>query len=176
MGTDSVKLFNKTLADHILTMDRPELTQFLETNIDLLKQKAFPLSIALVDLEAAGDSVAQAVEQLLSEQSFTSFQSSVVQDFAFGDDEIYLDYWGCYAAVFGESPKGSISNLDLFPAEEEETFVLLLPDHVNQMIKSLSEHADDLTVMDDEQIEKLESWKNFCATNPGIMFAYLFDF
>jgi hypothetical protein len=33
MGTDSVKLFNKTLADQILAMEQNSLTPFLEENI-----------------------------------------------------------------------------------------------------------------------------------------------
>ena len=121
MGTDSLKLFNKTLADQVLAMGRE------------------PLS-------------------------------------AFGDEEIHLDYWGCYAKVFDGHPEGSISSLDYLPGEEEETFLLLRPDHVDRMIKSLHEHIDHLTIMDKEQIEKIERWRDFCVANPSHMVAYMFDF
>src|ERR1044071_7676795 len=82
MGTDSVQLFDKALADRML---------------------------------AEGDDPLAAL----------------------GDEEIYLDYWGCYAEVFDGHPEGSISSLDYLPDEEDETFLLLRPEHVDRMIKSL---------------------------------------
>ena len=121
MGTDSLKLFNKTLADQILA-----------TGHD-------PLS-------------------------------------AFGDEEIFLDYWGCYAEVFDGHPEGSISSLDYLPEEEDETFLLLRPDHVDQMVRSLYNHLDNLSVMNKGQIEKIERWRDFCIANPNYMVAYLFDY
>ena len=121
MGTDSVKLFNKALADQMLAAGRDPLM-------------------------------------------------------ALGDEEIYLDYWGCYAHVFNGHPEGSISSLDYTPGESEEIFLLLRPDHVGLMVKSLHEHADDLRVMNKEQIAKVERWRDFCAANPSHMVAYMFDF
>jgi len=121
MGTDSVKLFDKALADRMLAEGRDPLV-------------------------------------------------------ALGDEEIYLDYWGCYAEVFDGHPEGSISSLDYLPDEEEETFLLLRPDHVDRMVRSLNEHRDDLNIMDKEQLEKLERWRDFCAANPSQMVAYIFDF
>ena len=94
---------------------------------------------------------------------------------ALGGEEIYLDYWGCYAEVFDGHPDGSISSSAYLPDEEDETFLLLRPEHVDQMIKSLYEHRDGLSIMDNEQIEKLERWKDFCAANPSHRVAYMFD-
>jgi hypothetical protein len=121
MGTDSLKLFNKTLADRILATGHE------------------PPS-------------------------------------AFGDEELFLDYWGCYAEVFDGRPDGSISSLDYLPDEEEETFLLLRPDHIGQIIRSLRDHLDDLNIMDKEKIDKVESWKEYCRANPDYWIAYLFDF
>ena len=121
MATDSLKLFDKTLADQMLAMGREPLI-------------------------------------------------------ALGDEEIHLDYWGCYAEVFDGHPEGSISSLDYLPGEAEETFLLLRPNHVDQIVKSLSEHMDDLSIMDKERVRKVERWRDFCAANPGYMVAYLFDF
>ena len=95
---------------------------------------------------------------------------------ALGAEEIHLDYWGCYAEVFDGHPEGSISSLDYLPGEEEEAFLLLHPDHVDQMVKSLYEHVDDLSIMNKEQIGKIERWRDFCAANPSHMVAYMFDF
>jgi hypothetical protein len=121
MGTDSLKLFDKTLADQMLAMGRDPFI-------------------------------------------------------AMGDEEIHLDYWGCYSEVFDGHPEGSISSLDYLPDEEEETFLLLRPDHVDQIVKSHYNHMDDLSIMDKEQVGKVERWRDFCIANPGHMVAYLFDF
>lgn len=95
---------------------------------------------------------------------------------ALSEEGIYLDYWGCYAEVFDGPPEGSISSLDYLPDEEEETFLLLRPDHIDQMVKSLHEHRNDLNIMDEEQIGKLEKWRDFCVANPNYMVAYFMDF
>ena len=177
MGTDSVKLFNKVVADQILAMERGLLTRFLEENIGDIKRKPSTLSLVVFEMEQNGGSVSDAVERLLSgEQTFTKLKAEVAQDFAFGDEEIYLDYWGCYSEVFHGDPEGSISSLDYLPEQEEEVFLLLRPDHVNRMIESLHEHADDLSVMDKDEVERLEGWRDFCNSNPSYMVAYLLDY
>src|SRR5215510_4533964 len=152
MGTDSVKLFNKALADQILGMDQEALVLFLESNIDVLKQKAFSLSPIVFDLEQNGGSVSDAFERLLHEQTITQVTADLAQNFGFADEEIYLDYWGCYAHLFVGGPEGSISSLDYLPDQEEEVFLLLRPDHVAEMIKSLREHANDLRILSEESI------------------------
>jgi len=49
MGTDSVKLFNKTLSDRILDMTKSKLIRYVEENLESLKEmkKEAVLSIAL---------------------------------------------------------------------------------------------------------------------------------
>ena len=177
MGTDSVKLFNKALADQILAMEQATLVHFLEEHIDTLKQKTFTISLIVFEMKESGGSVSDAVGSLLSgEQTFTNLRADVAQDFGFGDEEIYLDYWGCYSHVFSGHPEGSISSLDYLPNQLEEIFLLLRAEHVDQMIKLLHEHADDLKVMKASDIERLEEWRDLCTTNPRYMVAYHFDF
>ena len=177
MGTDFVKLFNKALADQILAMGQEPLTSFLEENISALQQKPATLSLVLLEMEQKGSSVSDSVERLLSvEQTFSQLRAEVAQDFAFGDAEIYLDYWGCYAHVFSDHPDLSISSVDYLPDQEEETFLLLRPQHIAQMIASLREHGDDLTVMSIDDIKKLEEWMNFCVADPRYMLSYHFDY
>jgi len=177
MGTDSVKLFNKALADQILTMERGQLTSFLEENLGSLKQKPSTLSLVLFEMEQNGGSVSDAAGRLLSgEQTFMELRADVAQDFALGDEEIYLEYWGCYAHVFNGHPEGSISSLDYLPDQDEEIFLLLRPEHVDQMVKSLHEHAGDLRVMDTGDIERLEQQRDLCAADSSYMVAYRFDY
>ena len=164
MGTDSVKLFNKTLADRILAMSREELVSFLEENIGALRQKLSILNLVLFEMKKKGDSVSDSIDFLISGgQSFTQLSAELAQDFAFGDAEIHLDYWGCYAHVFDGHPESSISSLNYLPDQEEETFLLLRTEHVDSMLESLQKHANDLRVMSKRDIETLEQWRNFCG-------------
>jgi hypothetical protein len=177
MGTDSVKLFNKALADQILVMEQGPLTNFLEENIDALQQKPSTLSLVLFEMRQNRCSVSDSVERLVSgEQTFKELRVEVAQDFAFGDAEIYLDYWGCYVHVFDGHPESSISSRCYLPDQEEEIFLLLCPEHVDQMIESLQKHTNELRVMNTGDIETLEQWRNFCVADPRYMVAYQFDY
>ena len=177
MGTDSIKLFNKTLADQILAMGQQQLTRLLEENIGVLKRKEFTLNAVLYEMEQNGGSVSDAVEALLADEyTLTGLKTEIAQDFAFGDEVILLDYWGCYAEVFDGHPEGSISSLDYLPDQEEETFLLLRPDHVDRMIQSLYEHVDDLSIMNKDKVQELERWRDYCAAHPDYIVAYMFDF
>ena len=148
MGTDSVKLFDKALGDRILAMDQHGLVTFLHENSQIPD----------------------------SELTLPQLKSQAVFDFAFGDKELLLDYWGCYAHVFDGNPAGSISSLEYLPNEEEETFLLLRAEHVEQMVHSLREHMDDLRVMREKEIDELDEWRQLCAGNHSYRVAYLFDF
>ena len=178
MGTDSVKLFNKAVADQILAMDQARLVQFLEENIDVLRNKERTPSLILFEMEQNGGSVSDAIGRLLSGgQTFTEIKADIAQDFGFHDEEIHLDYWGCYYHVFNGHPEGSISSLGYYlPHQEEETFLLLRPERVYQMLKSLNDHSNDLRVMKVSDIQRLERWRNLCAADPSYMVAYHFDY
>lgn len=177
MGTDSIKLLNKTLADDLLAMDESSLTRYLEENIEVLKRKTMTYSPVVWEMEQHSLLVSDAVAALLKEEcTLDELKVAVVRDLAFGDEEIYLDYWGCYVHVFNEHPEGSISSLTYLPLEEEETFLLLQPNHVGQMVESLYLHLDDLQVMNIQKIKRVEEWREYCAANSGYIVAYLFDF
>ena len=177
MGTDRIKLFNKTLADQILAMELQPLANFLTNNASVLKQKKFVSNPVFNEVEENGGAMAEALERLLSDgYTLAGLKSEIVEDFAFGDKEISLDYWGCYAEVFVVHPAGSISSLDYLFDQEEEHFLLLLPNHVDQIIESLYAHLDDVKRMGKEKIEEVVHWRDYCLTNPGYMVAYEFDF
>jgi hypothetical protein len=94
---------------------------------------------------------------------------------AWGEEEIFLDYWGLYEQVFGERPEGSISNRDLLQPDEEGTFLLLRSEHVGQILKSLYSHVDELSVMSKEQLGTLEKWKSLSLATHRNMVAYIFN-
>jgi hypothetical protein len=94
---------------------------------------------------------------------------------AWGDEEIFLDYWGRYEQVFAERPRGSISSRELLQPEDEGTFLLLRSEHVGQIIKSLYTHIDELSVMTKEQLGVLEEWKSLSLADHRHMVAYIFN-
>jgi hypothetical protein len=182
MGTDSIQLYNKGLSDQILGMDRRTLTRYLEINIDALKNKEKIGDVSYSDVVVVMNhykcSVAKAVEKLLSETKLNEFKKHIAFDYCFGDEKIYLDYWGCYAHVFAEGdPEGAIP-CNKYLREKECDFLLLRPKHVDRMIKSLQEHSDDLPVMAHMKtgIDRVEYFRDFCLTHPDYWVAYRFDF
>jgi hypothetical protein len=94
---------------------------------------------------------------------------------AWGEEEIFLDYWGRYDQVFAERPNDSISSRELLQPEEEGTFLLLQSEHVDLIIKSLYSHIDELNVMTKEQLGTLEKWKSLSLANHRHMVAYIFN-
>jgi len=85
-------------------------------------------------------------------------KADVAQDFGFHDEGIHLDYWGCYSQVFNGHSEGSISTLGYLPNQDEEIFLLLRPEYVYQMLKSLDDHSDDLRVMKVSDIQR--TWQS----------------
>ena len=94
---------------------------------------------------------------------------------AWGEEEIFLDHWGCYANVFPARPSGSVSSQELLQPEGEGTFLLLRAEHVEQIIKSLRSHLDELRVTTGEQLDTLEKWKSLSLANHRHMVAYIFN-
>jgi hypothetical protein len=181
MGTDSVKLFNKMLSDRILGMTKSKLIRYVEENLESLnemkKSGGFVHSIVLFELNERGGSVAEAVERLIAEKNtLEQLKDELIHDFAFGVEEVHLDYWGCYAEVFTEGdPKGSLSSVKYF-GYEEEMYLFLKPPHVDRMIRSLKQHLDDMRIMGKAEIERLEYFRDFCVRHSGYWVAYIFDF
>ena len=95
----------------------------------------------------------------------------------FTEDEIYLDYYGCLSHLDGFGWENTISSLEILPNEEdEETFILLQPIHIDKIIESLRNHTKELTIMSEKEIDKIVQFKTFCAQNQDFMVAYMLDF
>jgi hypothetical protein len=103
------------------------------------------------------------------------FMSGLPLRRTWGNEEIFLDYWGCYEQVFDKRPVGSKSNRDLLLSEEEGTFLLLRSEHVDQIIQSLNSHIDELRITTKEQLATLEKWRSLSLANHRHMVAYIFN-
>jgi len=101
----------------------------------------------------------------------------VAEQAATSEEEIALDYWACFAEVFSEGePSGSISSRDYLPHQEEERFLLLNAEHLDQMLASLRAHADDVQIMSTADIRRLEKWRDRLRADPKLRAAYFFDY
>ena len=103
------------------------------------------------------------------------FQSGGPLRAAFGDEEIFLDEWGLYERVFDKRPRGSVSSREFFQPESEGTFLLLRSEHVEQIIKALRSHLDELRITTVEQLATLEKWRDLSLANHHHMVAYIFN-
>jgi hypothetical protein len=180
MGTDFLRLFNKSLADQIIEMNQQELARYVEQNLDTLKEidkSHVLLNSILFVVKQDGVSVNEAIKRLLKEQPLREIKAYVALDLAYGEEWIYLDYWGCYAHVFSEGdPKGSVSCRKYLPDDSDCSFLLLKPEHIDRIIKSLKEHIDDLPVMEKEGVARVEYFRDFCRNHTDYWVSYQFDF
>jgi hypothetical protein len=115
-------------------------------------------------------------KELLAGNGTAQEKELAIFDECHSEDFIYLDYWACYVDVFdGTDPPESISGKQLLPELQEEIFVLLLPQHVDLMLLSLKQHENELVVMADDRIAKLETWRDLCISDKRFLVAYHFD-
>jgi hypothetical protein len=183
MGTDWLSLFNKSLADQIVAMSQQGLTRFLEENVDVLREKdkrgRVSYSSVFFVMQQYKLSVKDAVRRLAKDTSLRNVRTMVAFDFAFGEEWVYLDYWGCFAHVFTEDePEGSVSCRVYEGRNADCGWVLLKPSHVDRIVRSLKEHPDDLPVMKrmGTGIERVEYLRDFCLGHPGYWVAYHIDY
>lgn len=92
-------------------------------------------------------------------------------------DDLTVDYWGCNSEVFSKGdPPGSIPDYEIFPHIKEQRYLLLRPEHVEQMIVSLKAHWTEVQVMQEVQLSQLQDWKTRCVEDSAYMVAYFYDY
>jgi hypothetical protein len=117
-----------------------------------------------------------------------------------GEEPLYLDSWGCLGIGFeasdadGALPSDAILPTkvlgdprpllfeilgrpqDAPPRQAAPEFVLLLPAHLDRMIRSLREHRHELSVMTEEDLLRLADFRDRCARNTNLRVAYHPDY
>jgi hypothetical protein len=172
MGTDWVRLFDKRLCDEIVALDRTALTIFVSSRLGELDQyNEFRFGFA--EDVPVPDRIQHLIESGLSEQQL---KYVLVDSLCVFGERRHLDYWACYAEVFNDDPPGSIPDREIFPHVQEEQFLLLRPEHVDQMIRSLDAHRREVTVMEEKDIALLRQWRDRCMIDNGTMVAYFLDY
>jgi hypothetical protein len=172
MGTDWVSLFDRRLCDEILRLDLDGLTRVLEPRRNDVRE------FSLLGVKFGNGLRAPEIIKTLREEgaSLSRIRELLIDALCVSNEQIALDYWACYAEVFSQDPPGSTPDNKLFPEQEEQLYLLLLPEHVDQMLASLKTHAAEVRVMREEQINKLRDWRDMCAREKSHQVAYFFDY
>jgi len=172
MGTDWVRLFNKQLCDQIIALAPANTAAFVESHFSLLHDFS-EFKCGFSQDVPASVRLARLLEQGRSDEQL---KADLVEHLCVSGDRLAIDYWGCYAEVFSSGdPPGSIPDYKLFPHIEEQTYLLLRPDHVEQMLASLERHRHEIRIMLEPQLAQLREWKTQCSKDSGLMVAYFYD-
>ena len=173
MGADWVCLFDKRLCDKILSLSSANIQSFVDSHLSELRWSS-EFKCRFAEDVPANVRVKQLREQGLTDEAL---KADLVDHLCVISDDLTVDYWGCYAEVFSSGdPPGSIPDYRIFPHIKEQRYVLLRPEHVEQMLASLEEHRPEVQVMQEGQLRQLRDWKTRCVEDSGHMVAYFYDY
>jgi hypothetical protein len=177
MATDYLLRFDGALAARIRDLDAGELADLLADRFAAWRARGRrPFSEALSLALGTARPLRAIVEELLAEGCpLGDLRNDAVYDLCLQGEDVRLDYWGSYAEVFPGEAEGAVSSLEVLPGTEEELFVLLRPDHVDEIVRSLRAHAHELTAMSPARIEVIAELRDACAGEPEQRVAYCFD-
>ena len=203
MGTDNVELLDKRAAEIIIHGSKADLIALVEARTrpiigppvwreywDAARESMQEFSRE-VKVEDRFKAIATSAREI------AAIKSELIRELC-TSDWLYLDYWGCTAEVFGGvDPPGATKWEEfvapMFPDGPPEPPVhydedgsvlwietsgryLLSSSDTNAMIASLRKHVQDLSVMCEADIAKLERWHHFCAAHPDFCVVYQIDY
>jgi hypothetical protein len=171
MGCDWVRLFNKRLCDEILAINNSALADFVASHLRQLDEyNEFRFGFA--EEVPIPDRIRHLRESGISEPELKRI---LVDSLCVFGEWLNVDYWACYAEVFGDDPPGSVWDREIFPHLQSPHFLLLRPEHVDRMIGSLYAHRAEVTVMEEKDILLLTQWREQCSNDTSTMVAYFLD-
>lgn len=177
MGVDYLKRFDSSLASLIQRMSADELAQLLGDRMPAwCAGTRRPVSEALDLALRTARPVAEIVSELLAEGcTLTELRNGAIHDLCLQGEDVPLDAAGEWAEVFLEQPQEALSSLDVLPGTDEEQFLLLLPRHLDAVLRSLAgqEHAPGAQAP--AKLEAIVRLRDACAARPGQLVAYCFD-
>lgn len=184
METDKLQLFNKKLLERLPLMNNDELWEFVQSKAELAKQRGM-MKIATTVFHACYISAKrfrefflEEIEDLREDMIFT-----LAIDFCFEGEEIALDYWARCGHLDSADSCDVITSDRVMPPIDEDSdaaydnkyFHLLEPHHVENIIQSMENNFDKLTVNKRKDIAKIKRMKRFCLKHEGYKVAYIYD-
>jgi hypothetical protein len=176
MGVDYLRRFDWTLAARIQRMTAEELAQLLEDRLPSWRAASrHPVSEALDLARRRARPVAEIVSELLAEGcTLTELRNDAIHDLCLQGEDVLLDASGAWAEVFLEQPQEALSSLDVLPGTDEERFLLLRPQHLDAVLRSLEDQEHERGARP-RKLEALVRLRDACAARPGLLVAYCFD-
>lgn len=189
MEKDRLKTFNCRLAADLQKMDDDELWSFILSKEAVVKEfqdNKRRLKTAVFYAYGGGPEWYRKHFLRLIEEYRVGVVYTLILDFCLGDEEVELGYWA-YSGFLDDpsscavkTSKEIMPNLDTDDEEadffySEIYFHLLENNHVLNIIRSMKENLDKLTLNTPEDIDKIEAMREFCEKNSEHQIVYIYD-
>ena len=175
MGADYLKRFDCALAARIRGMNAAELAELLTERFPAWRTSGARPSSDLLSLAArSARPIAEILQELLAEGcTMTELRNDVVYDLCLEGEDVRLDDW--WTEAFEDEPEDALSSLDVLPGTDEELFLLLRPQHLDAVLRSVGERGHDLAARSPAQVDALARLRDACASRADLLVAYCFD-
>jgi hypothetical protein len=190
VGTDYLELLDRRTAEVVIRADESDLISLVESRttsdgIPVWKSYWNAERESSVDFERATKAAERLKTQLHHGRTLEEIKDELLWEICIGGRFLYLDYWGCWVEAFPvEGPPGAVP-WDEFTVpiravaetnKEASGGYLLTDANAGAIIRSLTVHRNELTIMGDPEIDQLRRWRAFCLKHPGFCILYQIDF
>lgn len=177
MSVDYLKRFDSGLAARIQRMNAAELAALLTERLPGWRAGGRRAFSEALELASTGERpVAGIVDELLREGcTLTELRNDAVHDLCLHGEDVPLDARGSWAEVLLDRGENALSSLDVLPGTDEELFLLLRPQHLDAVLRSLQEGPPELSARSPSELEAITRLRDACAARPGLLVAYCFD-
>ena len=177
MGVDYLKRFDWGLAARIQRMDAAELAALLTERLPGWRASGRRAFCEALELAARTERpIAEIVDDLLAEGcTLTELRNDAVHDLCLQGEDVRLDAPGSWAEALLDPAENALSSLDVLPGTDEELFLLLRPQHLDAVLRSMQADAPELPARSPSKLEAIARLRDACAAGPGLLVAYCFD-
>lgn len=175
MGTEYLQRFDWGLAARIRAMSVVELAMLLSERFPAWSTSGRrPFSEAFRIAARSGRAFLAILGELLGEgATLTELQNDAVYDLCLQGEDVRLG-WDALAEVLHSDPEDAVSSLDVLPGTDEEVFLLLRPQALDEILRGLAARMPS-AAPPAASIEALARLRDACAAAPGQLVAYCFD-
>lgn len=175
MGTEYLQRFDWGLAARIRAMSVVELAMvFAERFPAWSATGRRPFSDALRIAARTHRPFLAILGELLAEGvTVTELQNDAVYDLCLQGEDVRLG-WDALSEILHSDPEDAVSSLDVLPGTDEEVFLLLRPQALDEILRDLEARGPS-AAPPALPMEALERLRDACAAAPGQLVAYCFD-
>jgi hypothetical protein len=176
MAAEYLQRFDWSLAARIRSMGVVELAVLLGERFPAWSATSGrPFSEALRIASRARRPFLAILGELLAEgATLTELQNDAVHDLCLQGEDVRLG-WDALTEVLQADPEDALSSLDVLPGTDEEVFLLLRPQALDEILRELEGRSRDAAARAPAPMEALTRLREACAAAPGQLVAYCFD-